>query len=37
MTDDLEPAELPDDLIVPDQTDPLPDDEPVKTDAVVDE
>lgn len=34
MTDDLEPIELPDDQIVPDKADPLPDDPEVKTDAV---
>ena len=37
MTDDLEPVELPDDQIVPDETEPLPNDEPVKTDPVPDE
>jgi hypothetical protein len=37
VTDELEPIERPDEEIVPDTTDPLPDDEPVKTDPVVDE
>ena len=37
MTDDLDPIELPDDEIVPDKTEPLPNDEPVKTDAVPEE
>lgn len=34
---DLDLIELDDDQLVPDTTDPLPDEEPVKTDAVPDE
>ncbi len=34
---DLDPLEVPDELIVPDDTEPLPDEEPIKTDPVDDE
>jgi hypothetical protein len=37
MTDDLEPVELPDEAIVPDNAEPLPPDPEIKTDPVDDE